>query len=628
MNPINFRNSLVVFIFLLALAVYWLGAVVRDNRMAAMQPRFLLGEKETCMDCHSEMWGFSPYHDPRAIGCSSCHLGNPREPEEAPSHLGMVLIPGNMSDVAKTCGTANCHQDISERVGHSLMNTMAGVVTVDRFVFGEIDTLTSDAKIADLGRSPADMHLRTLCASCHLGNEKEAYGPIDQRSRGGGCLACHLNPALPPAGKAPAGESAGDVAKLKHPSITLQVTNEHCFGCHSRSGRISLGYEGWQETLLTPEEIAGREGKYRVLDDGRVLQQQTADVHHALGMDCIDCHSANELMGNGKQYFHKEDAVKVHCGDCHFQNPPKTVAWKDLDDEAKKILGIRGFSYKGYQFLKGEDSGEIYWNAWVDSSGQAFLISKNTGKMRPLNPPGPSCTRGKAHEDLACCTCHTAWATQCVGCHTQYNPGLQAYDLLDKKPVAGKWEEYLGGFLADPPALGVMVRSSDEKGMVRMIKMFVPGMIMTLDDSGFPRNRKGPEIFQRLYAVASPHTTAATGRTCASCHLDPLALGYGRGILDYRDAGGKGRWSFTPEYAPSPQDGLPLDAWIPFLKEPTSRSSTRSITRPFSLAEQQRILAAGACLTCHAPDSDIMLRSLEDFEEVLGRVSEKCLLPE
>jgi hypothetical protein len=37
------------------------------------------------------------------------------------------------------------------------------------------------------------MHLRQLCASCHLGAEKTALGPNDHESRGRGCNACHLS---------------------------------------------------------------------------------------------------------------------------------------------------------------------------------------------------------------------------------------------------------------------------------------------------------------------------------------------------------------------------------------------------------------------------------------------------
>jgi hypothetical protein len=66
----------------------------------------------------------------------------------------MVLIPGNLSNVYQTCGTANCHLDIAKRVDHSLMTTMAGVITVDRFVFGEIDTLADLLPLADLAALP------------------------------------------------------------------------------------------------------------------------------------------------------------------------------------------------------------------------------------------------------------------------------------------------------------------------------------------------------------------------------------------------------------------------------------------------------------------------------------------
>ncbi|MGC8001577.1 hypothetical protein, partial [Salmonella enterica] len=70
----------------------------------------------------------------------------------------------------------------------------------------------------------------------------------------------------------------------------------------------------------------------------------------------------------------------------------------------------------------------------------------------------------------------------------------------------------------------------------------------------------------------------------------PLAIGYGRGKLEYRNVNGKGKWFFTPEYVDSPQDGLPQDAWIPFLQEPQGISTTRPNARPFNLAEQRRIL--------------------------------------
>ena len=51
---------------------------------------------ESCMKCHEQYAGFSAYHDPKRIGCVSCHLGDPKTDDKQLSHKGMVIIPGNL----------------------------------------------------------------------------------------------------------------------------------------------------------------------------------------------------------------------------------------------------------------------------------------------------------------------------------------------------------------------------------------------------------------------------------------------------------------------------------------------------------------------------------------------------
>ena len=130
-------------------------------------------------------------------------------------------------------------------------------------------------------------------------------------------------------------------------------------------------------------------------------------------------------------------------------------------------------------------------------------------------------------------------------------------------------------------------------------------------------------IFHRLFAPTVAHTTSAKGRSCKSCHSDPLAIGFGRGELIY-DA--DGYWSFQNKYALDLHDNLPEDAWIGFLTDKQGKS-TRIGARPFTIVEQKKILTVGACLTCHDDDSKVMLESLKDFDELLKIVSIKCLLP-
>ena len=144
------------------------------------------------------------------------------------------------------------------------------------------------------------------------------------------------------------------------------------------------------------------------------------------------------------------------------------------------------------------------------------------------------------------------------------------------------------------------------------------------------RNRgAGPPdpVFRRLYARTFSHTITRASRSCESCHNDPVALGYGRGVLRYEVTGDAGRWTFTPEHSRSPADGLPADAWIGFLQSRSGMVSTRDDVRPFTVDEQRRILRTGACLTCHAGASPVMQQAIVDFDSVYARRTRRCVVP-
>ena len=96
----------------------------------------------------------------------------------------------------------------------------------------------------------------------------------------------------------------------------------------------------------------------------------------------------------------------------------------------------------------------------------------------------------------------------------------------------------------------------------------------------------------------------------------------------YVEENGVGKWQFVPRFAANPNDGLPEDAWIPFMAEAAEINSTRTNTRPFSLKEQKSILLVGSCLECHDQDSELMFLTLNGFESVIARRTESCVLPD
>lgn len=609
-------------------ALFGIQYFVRNNTMEVGNEggykKIEFSVSESCLQCHQNTKGYSEYHDPDIIGCASCHLGDVASLDKEKAHKGLILIPGNLSDAKETCG--KCHANELHKVEKSLMTTNSGIVAVDKYFFNESDSLDAHYHIKNIKNSAADNHLRDLCANCHLGAEKEIFGPITELSRGGGCNACHLVYSK---------ESKQDLESYVssnkknlpgfHPATSVFMNDTHCFGCHSRSSRISTNYMGLQETLLEEHEVAG-DNSYKTMKDKRVYKQLEKDVHHDKGLLCIDCHSSHEVMGDGKTYSHAEQAVKVQCIDCHYKEKPNTIPYDSLDIESLLVFEHRGYKHRDKQILIAKKDKHPLVNTYVDSLGNAFLIGKKNGELHSLKPQGEICSRDNAHKNVSCASCHSSWTSRCIGCHNEYDKEApRGYDLLDKKYKKGQWKEYVAEFSSSLPALGVR-----EKNGEFSIEPAIPGMILTIDKESFKKDANSVASFHRLYAPNSPHTTTKNVRDCKSCHANSATLGYGKGELIYDIKKGVGSWSFIPEYAINNNDGLPEDAWIPFLKNADKGvvNSTRVDFRPFNIEEQEKMLLIGSCLQCHDDNSTVMKESLENgLSVVLSRISNSCVLP-
>ena len=597
------KNNIFYIFLILSLGLFILYI---SNRKKHVETAYIPLQKNTsCVSCHTVMEGFSPSHTPNKMSCTACHLGNNAAFKKENAHQGMFRIPGNLSNVSQTC--AKCHPGIDFRVKKSLMNTMSGIISVDKHVFGENKNLDSLFNIHHLkNNTNAEKHLRNKCASCHLGNEKEEAHPITQKSRGGGCLACHLNYSQK-AKEAITTYQNSDYKQVPkiHPSLSLNVSDNHCFGCHSRSGRIATNYQGWHETIY--RDTLYNNPNFKVLDDHRVFTKKEADLHHQIGMSCIDCHDQNDVMGDGNSYAHQEQAVKISCKDCHFNKLPKTVAFNKLEVSDKRILRLRKKDTT-HPFVMRQDN-RVLLNVNLFKN-QYQLQTKLNNRVFTLSKPAADCTR-EVHQNISCATCHTKWSPQCASCHTEYNPNLKGYDLLDKKEILGKWIEKGGDFKARFPTLGVLTEK--EK---KTIKSFAIGMNIHL-------KKEDATSFHRYFAPISAHTIAKKGASCITCHLNPATLGYGSGNLSLQK---NGTFKFIPKYKKD-VDGLPKDAWIPFLKENKTGKATRSNARPLSVTEQKRILRVGVCLSCHKEDTKVSQMLLKDYSKTLKKLTSKCIAP-
>jgi hypothetical protein len=251
------------------------------------------------------------------------------------------------------------------------------------------------------------------------------------------------------------------------------------------------------------------------------------------------------------------------------------------------------------------------------------MYGKNSGKSFNLSPLHPACNQGKAHDALSCSACHSAWAPSCIGCHNVYDAQEPGYDMLENKKKPGSWVEYIGEYNAHLPVLGRRKTKSSEQ-----IIPVVPGMVLSIDLASFTKSKHDSLLFRRLFAPAAPHTTSSGGRTCISCHNDPVALGYGKGKLTFTFDENVGRWEFAPYYQDNTHDGLPEDAWVGFLDDRAGEVvSTRSDVFPFSIDQQKKILIVGACLTCHQETSRVMVSGLYNFDSLMEVRSKFCITP-
>ena len=553
--------------------------------------------KETCLDCHDKMTGFTDAHLPQNIGCYSCHLGNPNVKEKNEAHKNMVLIPGNLSNASNTCSTTQCHISQLDRIQNSLMTTNSGLIGIDKIAFDEIQSSSIFFHIDSLNESAADAHLKNLCSRCHLGFEKHKYSPTTELSRGGGCIACHLNYST----------SKIDIADNIHPSIDLNVDNGKCFGCHSRSSRISTNYEGWYETLESKDE-AFNNPQYRILSDGRLFHKANEDIHHINRMQCIDCHPSQDVMGDGKRYFHSSEAVHIACEDCHTKKEFKTVGFDKFDTNNVLDYFLRKYDQKTDKFVSTNKGNIPLVNTYFDEKENAFLISKISREIHSINKIPLDCSANdKVHGNLSCNMCHTTWAPKCVGCHTSYDSKIK------------KWEELSDDFGYSLPTMGVEYFIADYE-----IKPAIPGMIMTLDKSKYSGTKNTPyKKFIRFFSPISAHTSGKS-RSCMSCHNDPYALGYGSGKLKL----GIKKWEFIFDYELSENDNLPMDAWIGFLsKVGNKRYSGHDNFKPLNLSMQKKVLNAGACLECHTKKDFIKNMVNGNYEKLTKSLSDKCIIP-
>jgi len=379
----------------------------RQTEPVSLTPT-LTGKSEYCLTCHADLEEISPSHPLETYGCVLCHGGERLALDADLAHSSMRggNNPSDLSVVEQSCGGNNCHsgdpaeaRDHIQRVMTSIQSTYAGAIASVRYSFGAQTDLTpilgsvavndtslpSQTGILHLdafnSSSESNPFLQTFgsnCLTCHLNSSQ-----VDNRFSG--CAACH----------SPKGENlAGEVHTL-----TTAMPYTQCNSCHNR-GNYDLRTMTFVER--SDQAVTRLESYYQPI--GQFTQCEYT-------LDCVDCHTRTEAMGDGDIHANQKDFEYVQCKTCHgtLTELPLTKTLTDADDLAFRLAQLNPIlDLQPGDTILVTEKGEPLWNTRLLPGGSYELVGKATQQLFTFNPVmGSGCTQdGQEQSSAYCHECH------------------------------------------------------------------------------------------------------------------------------------------------------------------------------------------------------------------------------
>ncbi|WP_426166981.1 multiheme c-type cytochrome [Sandarakinorhabdus sp. DWP1-3-1] len=272
-------------------------------------------------------------------------------------------------------------------------------------------------------------------------------------------------------------------------------------------------------------------------------------IHAEVGMQCADCHFAQDGHDNG--YIHGEvaNAVEVSCKDCHgtadaypslktsnvnarpggtdltlIRNPDGRPRFEWVTQNGREVLLQRSASdpkleWRIHLTRDSVTRGNPDFN---EKAARAKLISRTD--YRSFGPGVPAADRAHGDDNMACYTCHLSWTTSCGGCHlpieanwkspTQkyedqetrnfatYNPQVARDDMFQ----LGRHQTTKGNIIAPVRSSSALMLSSTNINRERIYVQQPP-----ISAAGYS---------SQAFAPHYPHTERREEtKTCTDCHL-------------------------------------------------------------------------------------------------------------
>jgi hypothetical protein len=389
----------------------------RRPKPVALIP-MLTGQVEYCLTCHSDLAQISKSHPLQTFGCVLCHGGERLALDANLAHSTMRggKNPSDFSVVQSSCGGANCHSGTPEsysnhiqRATTSIQATYAGAIANICYTFGAQPDLKARLGIFAVQVPGGTSGITALaafdparetnpyvkafgqnCLTCHLSAQPL---PGSEYFRFTGCAACHT-----PTQSADR-SNAQQIQSNQIHKLTTAISYTQCDTCHNR-GNYDLRTIKFEPRQDLPAD--------RLHDYYQPIAQSTSCEWK---LDCVDCHTRTEAMGDGNLYSVKKDIQYIQCKTCHgtLTELPHTRTLTDPNDLAFRLALLNpAVDLKLGDTILVTEKDEPLWNTLVLPDGTYQLVGKATGHVFPFKPVlGSACMQNGIDQSSAYChTCH------------------------------------------------------------------------------------------------------------------------------------------------------------------------------------------------------------------------------
>jgi len=337
---------------------------------------------------------------------------------------------------------------------------------------------------------------------------------------------------------------------------------------------------GWNFTNVYHRDLKGRllDAAGQVIPETDPAKWQRAvplrDIHLEKGMHCVDCHTQQDMHGDGNIYPQMTDYIEIRCVDCHGTVSARATLktsghpWKPTDLREAKTPFLDPADPQRRRRLPQfyERDGRIYQRSKIEA-GLEWQVTQLADVVDPSKPDySPRAAYAKlvrddgsvhfadrasglahAYNKMECTTCHSSWQTTCSGCHLPLELNVKSKDKHYENQFSRGYAPYYRQVIrTDTFFLGIGTTNHGNK-----VTPFRPASAVVV--SAYDRNRNNivhqqplvsaPGFANEAMTPHPPHTVRKVEtRQCTDCHLSAagdnnarisLLLGFGANALTF-----------------------------------------------------------------------------------------------